>query len=37
MNKNQLEAYIKEHYNIDLDKRKTIKQLRAQAKQISGA
>tara|TARA_R110002126_G_scaffold196376_1_gene344333 strand:- start:1067 stop:1432 length:366 start_codon:yes stop_codon:yes gene_type:complete len=37
MNKNQLEAYIVEHYSIDLDKRKTLKQLRKQAKQISGA
>ena len=37
MNKNQLEAYIKEHFSIDLDKRKTLKQLRKQAKQISGA
>ena len=37
MNKNQLEAYILEHYSIDLDKRKTLKQLRKQAKQISGA
>ena len=37
MNKNQLEAYILEHYSIDLDKRKSLKQLRKQAKQISGA
>ena len=37
MNKNQLEAFIKEHFSIDLDKRKTLKQLRKQAKQISGA
>ena len=36
MNKNQLEAYIKEHYSIDLDKRKTLKNLRIQAKEISG-
>lgn len=36
MNKNQLEAYILEHYGIDLDRRKTLKQLKAQAKQISG-
>lgn len=36
MNKNQLESYIKEHYSIDLDKRKTLKQLRKQAKQIAG-
>jgi len=37
MNKNQLESYILEHYGIDLDKRKTLKQLRIQAKEISGA
>ena len=37
MNKNQLEAYILEHYSVDLDKRKSLKQLRKQAKQISGA
>jgi hypothetical protein len=37
MNKNQLEAYIKEHYDIDLDKRKTLKALKKQAKEISGA
>lgn len=36
MNKNQLESYIQEHYGIDLDKRKTLKKLRQQAKQIAG-
>ena len=36
MNKNQIETYIQEHYNIDLDKRKTLKKLRKQAKQIAG-
>jgi len=35
MNKNQLEAYIHEHYGIDLDKRKTLKRLRIQAKEIT--
>ena len=36
MKKNQWETYIQEHYNIDLDKRKTLKKLRKQAKQIAG-
>ena len=36
MNKNQLEAYMQEHYNIDLDKRLTLKKLRKQAKSIAG-
>ena len=36
MNKNKLEAYIQEHYGIDLDKRKTLKSLRKQAKKIAG-
>jgi hypothetical protein len=35
MNKNQLESYIKEHHGIDLDKRKTLKSLRIQAKEIA--
>lgn len=37
MNKNELETYISEHYSIDLDKRKTLKSLRKQAKKIAGA
>ena len=36
MNKNQLETYIKEHYGVDLDKRKKLKQLRKQAKELAG-
>ena len=36
MNKNQLETYIKEHYSVDLDKRKTLKKLRKQAKELAG-
>ena len=36
MNKNQLETYIKEHYAVDLDKRKTLKVLRKQAKKLAG-
>lgn len=36
MNKNQLEKYIQEHYNIDLDKRLTLKKLRKKAKSIAG-
>jgi hypothetical protein len=36
MNKNQLESYIQEHYGVDLDKRKTVKALRKQAKQLAG-
>ncbi len=36
MNKNKLEAYIQEHYGIDLDKRLTLKKLRKQAKKIAG-
>ena len=36
MNKNQLEAYIQEHYGVDLDKRKSLKKLRKQAKELAG-
>jgi hypothetical protein len=37
MSKKEIESHIKEHYGVDLDRRKSLGNLKAEAREIIGA